>query len=83
MTTRKKLRLVGVGESGRVVGEWHHNAKLSDAEVDLLRELREIEGWSWTRLATTFGISRAGVRSIGNYRCRAQAPVRFKKVKGT
>lgn len=80
--TRKKMREVGVNEFGRRIGEWHPSAVLSDAEVDLMRELHEQEDdpWGYTRLAEHFGISRTAVRDICNYSHRAQTAVRFKKV---
>lgn len=39
--TGKRKRLVGVDENGRYVGEYHPRAKLSDDQVDWLRELYE------------------------------------------
>ena len=34
-------RFVRVNEHGRRIGEDHHRAKLSDADVDLILELRD------------------------------------------
>lgn len=80
MTRRqKKVREVGVNARGMRIGEWHPSAVLSDAEVDLLRELHD-EGWGYQRLAYKFGISKAAARDICLARHRAQIAVRFKRV---
>lgn len=54
----------------RNVGQLHHKAKLSDREVELLRTLREIDGWSYGRLAVTFEISKHYTVRLCKYRCR-------------
>lgn len=56
-----------------VRGDRHHKASLNDGEVDLLRRLREIEGWSYKRLASKFGIPKSTVRDMCLYRTRAGA----------
>lgn len=71
---------VGVNERGIRVGEDHQNAKLTDAEVDLLLELREEHGLSYNELAEKFGLSKSGVRKICKGQTRSQRPERFKTV---
>jgi hypothetical protein len=55
---------------GRGSGQRHPKAKLSDREVDLLRTLREVEGWSYGKLATAFEVSKAAVADLCKYRRR-------------
>lgn len=69
-------RLVGVNSRGLRLGEDHRNAKLTNAEVDLLLSLRD-EGWSYQSLAEKFELSKSGVRKICKGQTRCQVPVRF------
>lgn len=55
---------------GRGSGQRHPKAKLSDREVDLLRRLREVEGWSYGKLALSFEISKHYVVRLCQYRTR-------------
>lgn len=72
-------RLVGVNERGLRVGDSHHNARLTNAEVDLLLELRD-EGWSYRKLAEKFEISKSAARYICKGKNRCQAAVKYKTV---
>lgn len=67
--------VVAINEGGRRIGESHHNAALTDAEVGMLLDLREREGWSYTRLARTFEIAKATARDYikGRRRCQTIA----------
>lgn len=58
------------GESGKMVGESHPKAVLTDHEVNLMLELRE-EGKTYSWLAGKFEISVDSVRSICRGRTRA------------
>lgn len=57
------------GESGKLVGESHHKAVLTDHEVELLLDLHE-EGMSHAWLAEKFEISKVSVWSICSGRTR-------------
>lgn len=70
--------LIGVNEQGRRVGESHKDARLSDHEIEVLREMHEVHGFGYRRLARIFELAVATVRDICKYRTRAQRPVRFK-----
>lgn len=72
-------RTVGVNERGLRVGQDHQNAKLTDAEIELLLRLRA-EGWGYKRLATKFEISKAQVRRIVSGVARHQIPSAFRRV---
>lgn len=73
-----KRRMIGVDENGYRVGESHHNAKLSDAEVDLIRDLHEEGMIGYRALARHFGCSRDTIAAICQYRRRTATPDRYK-----
>ncbi|ESQ73720.1 hypothetical protein [Asticcacaulis sp. AC402] len=75
-------RFVAVNEFGRIIGEGHKDAKLTDADVDMIREFHEAEGWGYRRLAKTFDVCKSTIRKIVKYETRAQTPDRFKTVVG-
>ena len=64
---RISARLVG---EKRNSGQLHPKAKLSDREVELLRTLREVDGYSYGKLAQVFEVSKDYVVRICKYRCR-------------
>lgn len=79
MANCKKPQLVGINEDGHAIGEWHPSAVLSDAEVEVMRDLHENHGWGYWRLAQKFGISKSAARDICLYRHRAQTVAGFKE----
>lgn len=77
-------KLVFVNEHGKRIGQDHHRAKLTDADIDLVFELREA-GLSYTAIAGKFddiegGISRSTIRDVLKGRRRAQLPAATKRV---
>lgn len=64
-------RVVRINEAGLRIGEDHHNAKLTDAEVEMLLQLR-YEGWGYRRLAAKFEVARNLVVLICRGKRRAQ-----------
>lgn len=77
-------RVTWVNELGRRIGEGHQRAKLSDAAVELVHELREA-GMSYAQIAAKFddvpgGIAKSTVRDICTGRIRGQACVRVKRL---
>ena len=77
-------RACWVNERGRRIGEGHQRAKLTDAEVDLIHELREA-GMSYGAIARKFddvpgGIGKSTVRDICTGRIRGQAYARIKRL---
>lgn len=70
-------KIIGVNEKGRPVGESHHNAKLTDADCDLIRELHD-DGISYRKLAEKFEVPRSTVVAIVKCRRRAQYAVRWR-----
>lgn len=70
---------LAVNDRGVRVGDSHHNAKLTNAEVDRLLHLRD-QGWSYLQLAHVFEISKSGARMICKALRRCQVPARYKLV---
>lgn len=65
------LRLVRINANGLRVGEDHPNAKLTDREIDMIRQLHE-EGLGYRKLAVMFGCSRSAIRYYVRCERRAQ-----------
>lgn len=72
-------RIVAVNEQGLPVGQFHHRAKLSDHEIDLIRDLHD-EGLTYIVLAAKFEVSKSCIAGICQCRRRAQTPERYKVV---
>ena len=75
MTTK---RMVGVNERGLLVGEDHPGAKLTDAEVELMRRMHEFEKIGYRRLCAMFEVSKTTVRRICKYEVRCQPVERYR-----
>lgn len=87
VSVRTRLRrLVRINEGGRRIGEDHHRAKLSDADVDQILALRDA-GLSYGKIAAKFddiaenGIGKSTVRDICTGRIRAQLCAKIKRCK--
>ena len=63
-----------VNDSGRVVGESHHRAKLTDHDVDLVRDLRDV-GLTHTAIAAKFDVSRSAIQAICSLKRRGHLAV--------
>lgn len=74
-------RTVAVNERGYRVGQDHQAAVLTDAEVDLIRELREVHGWTYAALAGKFEVGKSTIQDICTYRRRGQLPTGWKEVR--
>lgn len=83
MGKKKRFRVVGVNERGWRVGEHHHHAKLTDQDVELIRQLRDDDPLFWTYdvLAEKFDISKRHIRDILSMRKRVQYVVKFIEVR--
>lgn len=71
---------IGVNEKGVRVGEDHQRATLTDHDVELMRQLHEVDGLGYKRLAEMFEVSVAQARNICLYRQRAQVATSWKTV---
>ncbi len=67
MTQPKRI---AIGEYGKRVGETHGMAKLTDHEIDLVRQLRE-QGMPAKEIAEKFEVSKRYVYKLVNYERRA------------
>ena len=58
--------------NGRLRGECHPRAKLTDHEVQLMRELRVRYGWGYGRIAKKMECSKSQAQRICNNRQRRE-----------
>lgn len=65
-------RLVAVNANGLRIGDSHPRSKLSNAEVDEMRDIYENGECGCTRLARKFGISKTLAYYICTYQRRVQ-----------
>lgn len=75
------MKIRAINERGFLIGETHPRAKLTDRQVDELRDMYEEEAWSISHLALWFGLSVSTVHSIVTYQTRAQTPRAWRKGK--
>ena len=75
------VEIVAYNEMGRRIGQTHHRAKLSDAQVDEIRELHEDLNLSYSRIAIMFRISKAAVAMICQYKRRADTVAVWRALK--
>lgn len=80
MTGKLPSRMVAVNERGYRIGDSHQRAKLTDEQVEQIRELFEDGFHSYRRLAKMFTVNRGTIRDIVTFRRRNQYAERWKKV---
>lgn len=66
-------RIVALNERRRPIGSSHHNAKLEDADIDLIFALRE-EGLSLSKIAEKFEVGKACIWKVVHGHTRADTP---------
>lgn len=77
MSVRKVLKLVRCNDDGRVIGEDHPRAYLTDAEVDMIRDMHD-SGMGYKSIAKRMTeikgrrVPKATVCKICRYEVRAQ-----------
>lgn len=76
-------RLVRVNEGGRRIGEDHHRAKLTDADVEQIIAMLDA-GMGYRRIAAKFddiegGISKTTIAKIARGEIRAQLCAKIKR----
>lgn len=79
---RAKPLLVAIDDRGFRIGETHHNARLSDALVDQIRDMHEYEGLRVGEICERLGLAKTTVVKICRYERRASLPHRWKKLDG-
>ncbi len=76
---RRKKLLVAVNDRGMRIGENHQRAKLTNHEVDLIRDLYD-EGMRVSEIARKFEIPKSYAWDICHYNVRCQTAEKFKEV---
>ena len=74
------MKIVGVNEQGKRVGESHPGAKLTDHDIDLIRQLHEDSDLGYAQIAKEFDVSKWTIADVVKYRRRAQYPTKFKRI---
>ncbi len=74
-----KTTLIAIGEYGKRVGETHGRAKLSDHEIDLVRQLKE-EGMSASVIAEKMEITKRYVYKLVNFERRASVVTQYRRL---
>lgn len=74
-----KKRIVAINERGLRVGEDHQNAKLTDQDVECIRELNR-QGIGYGALAEKFEVSKSLIAKICTYQRRAETATNYKTV---
>jgi hypothetical protein len=78
-STTHPTRLVAVNALGKPIGQDHPRAKLTDANVASMLELRD-EGWSYARLAAKFEVNKSCAYKVCAGLTRAQYPESYKRM---
>lgn len=76
-----KPQFVQIGEYGKRIGETHGRAKLSDHEIDLVRQLKE-GGMPATEIAEKMEISKRYVYKLVNFERRASVIAEYRRLRG-
>ncbi len=76
-----KTQLVQIGEYGRRIGETHGMARLSDHEIELIRQLKE-QGMPAAEIAGKFEVSKRYVYKLVNYERRASVVAEWRRARG-
>lgn len=72
--------LVAVNEYNRRIGEDHHNAKLTNHEVDLARQLHD-DGMTYAQIAELLGVTKRCIGAICRCERRSQYPVNWRALR--
>lgn len=78
----KNSEYVEINEFGKRCGETHHNAILTDHDIELIRTLRERHRIPLGVLAEKFEVSISHISNICNYRKRNQVMTEKRPAKG-
>ena len=73
-------KLIPINDLGHRIGEHHQKAKLSDQDVEWIRQLHEEHGISYPKLAAKFEISERMIGCICRYERRNQHVAGFKTI---
>ncbi|WP_137924640.1 hypothetical protein [Cupriavidus sp. 2SB] len=73
-------RTVAVNDLGLRIGEDHPMAKLTNADIERLLQLRADTGWGYKRLGRIFEISPSQVKRIVQGQHRGQAAMGYRTI---
>lgn len=71
------MQYIACNDKGYAIGDSHHRAKLSDAQVDEVHALAA-QGWTQAALAKRFNCSRRLIRGILSGERRGQVATRWR-----
>lgn len=75
-----RMITVAVVESGHRIGQAHLRAKLSDDDIELIRDIYDEGMVGYGTLAKAFNVPKWYIRDIVTFRRRAASPAAFKTV---
>lgn len=73
-------KVVAVNDRGLRIGEDHQRAKLTNAEVEMIRQLH-VSGLSYRTLAEKYEVSKRTIAAICRYERRSEVPSNWKTVR--
>jgi DNA invertase Pin-like site-specific DNA recombinase len=76
----KIIKYVATNDRGIRVGETHHRAKLTDNEVEQIRDLYEFGGMTYSEIAKNYGVTKSEIAQICRYERRVQSVSKWKKI---
>ena len=74
-------KMLPYSEDGRIVGEAHPKARLTNHQVDLIRELREEHRMTYNELALMFSMPKATIAYICRYQRRVTTAMHYRPAK--
>ncbi len=80
MSIDRSAKLIAINELGKRIGEDHQHAKLTNEQVDRIRDLHEYHGLKYSQLAEMYGVSKSMIAGVCQYRRRAQTPFGWKSL---
>lgn len=81
MTKQVIIRLIATNDRGYRIGESHPNAKITDKEVEEIRDLHEFASMGYTEIARNYGVKKSIIAEICRYEKRVQTVFDWKKVR--
>lgn len=75
----QRRQWVAVSEAGRLIGEHHPQAKLADADIDRIHEMRA-DGMSLQSIGDFYGVKKAAIWKVLHGHRRCQLPARWVNV---
>lgn len=74
---------IAVDENGNPLGEAHHRAKLTDEDVEVIRDIYDEGMVGYATLAKVFEVSKGTIYDIVNFRRRVTTPAGYRTVEAS